>query len=161
MNETTLCEQGLSCGIRSLDYLGTSLTNHQMESWTLRFHLTPWLSQSMNTVAPFAKVRLRWLGRIGAVLDLIAPHQNAKLSGKYGLDFCPLVRRCSTDQGTQCLTSGSMDLINTEGLVFEDLKPQVKVSRRDLYLNRAATCFLAMSSRTWNPRWKHPEGISA
>ena len=33
------------------------------------------------------------------------------------------------NQGMQYLTSGSMDLINTEGLVFEDLKPQVKVSR--------------------------------
>ena len=36
-----------------------------------------------------------------------------------------------------------MDLINTEGLVFEDLKPQAEISRRDLYLNRATTCFLA------------------
>ena len=36
-----------------------------------------------------------------------------------------------------------MDLSNAEGLAFEDLKPQVKVSRRDLYLNRATTCFLA------------------
>ena len=49
-----------------------------------------------------------------------------------------------------------MDLVNTEGLVFEDLKPHAKVSRRDLYLNRAATCFLARKelcyydSNTWS-----------
>ena len=28
-NEITLCKQGLSCGIRSLDHLGTSLRNHR------------------------------------------------------------------------------------------------------------------------------------
>ena len=28
MDEVTLREQGLSCGIRSLDYLGTLLRNH-------------------------------------------------------------------------------------------------------------------------------------
>ena len=65
---------------------------------------------------------------------MIAPHLNAELSGEHGLDFCPLVRRCLTNQGMQHRTSGSMDLINTEGLVFEDLKPQVKVSRRDVEL---------------------------
>ena len=48
----------------------------------------------------FAKARLRWLGRTGAVLDLITPHRNAKLSGKWGLDFHPSLRRCSTNQGT-------------------------------------------------------------
>ena len=47
-------EQGLSCGIRSLDYLRDTTTGPPTESWTRHFHcFLPWLSLSMNTEVVF------------------------------------------------------------------------------------------------------------
>ena len=130
-NNTTLCEQGSSCRIRSLDYilrhtikcgvrrcalapktsffsrshrsnkcqyfrasrtphfsvcrrkyLGTSLRNHQ---WNLGLDVSTmhcnyrgrWTLQRLDEhCSALTKARLRWLGRIGAELDLITPHRN-------------------------------------------------------------------------------------